>query len=452
LLPVTTPANAQTQQVTVTYNINANNRDAWSGNSHTGNLNKEVRINGYNSTNEPYEFVGNDSDAESAGLEFQVAIPQGATIQNAFITVKAGSFQNTSPTGGMKIHLYNIANAQPFVNGFFGDLVNHHPTYAQTISWNANTTWTHGSLQQTPDISSLVQAFVSRTDYASGNYIGFAITGGTVQSGKYYGWEDYFANGTPAKLTISYLASAGATPTKTPTPTATNRPTVTTTPSPTNGPSVTPTNKPTATQLPNPTAISTPTSVTVTYPITANDRDAGSLNSGGAAHEIRISGYGNGGTDTANYVSSDNEQESAAMEFSVNIPSGAKIRNAYITVKAGAYQNTSPTRAMSIYLYNTGNAAPFVNGLNGDLVQYQPTYSSTIMWPAGTSWSTGSDHQTPNLASFVQTFIDRPDYASGNYIGFVITEGTLEPNNYYGWQDSSSNGNGAILTVTYTKP
>src|SRR6266480_6352215 len=146
-------------------------------------------------------------------MKFQLAIPQGATIQNAFITVKAGSFQSTSPTGGMEIHLYNVANAQPFANGFFGDLVNHHPAYTQTIFWNANTTWTNGSMQQTPDISSLVRIFVNRADYAPGNYIGFAITGGTIQSGRYYGWEDYFANGTPAKLTVSYVANATPPPT-----------------------------------------------------------------------------------------------------------------------------------------------------------------------------------------------------------------------------------------------
>jgi hypothetical protein len=237
-LALITSVNAQPSTVTVEYTINANERDAWSGNGHTGNPNNEVRINGYNSTNEPYEFVGNDSDAESAGLEFQLAIPQGASIQDAFISVKAGSFQNTSPTGAMIIHLYNIANAQPFANGFFGDLVNHHPTYAQTVSWNANTTWANASVQQTPDISALVQTFVSRTDYVPNNYIGFAITGGTIQSGKYYGWEDYFANGTPAKLTVRYFSSAVATPTKAATSTSTAMPTTTTTPVPTNAPVV----------------------------------------------------------------------------------------------------------------------------------------------------------------------------------------------------------------------
>jgi len=471
LIASATPAKAKISAVTVEYTINANNRDAWSGDAHTGNAKNEVRINGYNSTNEPYEFVGNDSDTETAGLEFQIAIPQGSTIQNAFITVKAGSFQNTSPTGAMQIHLYNIANAQPFANGFFGNLINHHPTYAQTTSWNANATWATGSAQQTPDIALFVQTFVNRADYTPGNYIGFAITAGNIQAGRYYGWEDFFANGTPAKLTVSYAASAQSTPTTTLVPTATNRPTTTQTPAPTNAPAATPTNRPTATptsaptnapaatptnrptatQPPNSTPISTPASITLSFPISANDRDAMSLSSGSATQEVRISGYGNGSTDSANYVSSDNERESTAMEFNISIPPSAKITNAYITVRAGTYQNTSASGAMSIYLYNTANAAPFVNGLKGDLLQYQPTYSSIIGWPAGTSWTPGSAHQTPNLASFVQTFIARPDYTSGNYIGFVFTKGTLEQNRYYGWQDSSNAGNGAVLTVTYTK-
>jgi hypothetical protein len=232
-LALVASVDAQPSIVSVEYTINANERDAWSGNGHTGNPMNEVRINGYNSTNEPYEFVGNDSDAESAGLEFQIAIPQGASIQSAFISVKAGSFQNTSPTGAMIIHLYDIANAQPFANGFFGDLVNHHPTYAQTVAWPANTTWANGSIQQTPNIATLLQTFVNRTDYIPGNYVGFAVSGGTIQPGRYYGWEDYFANGTPAKLTISYLTSAVATPTRMPASTSTVLPTATRTPSPT---------------------------------------------------------------------------------------------------------------------------------------------------------------------------------------------------------------------------
>ncbi len=201
--PSASPTPTPVGPTTVTYAIDANNRDAWSGDAHSGNQNHEVRINGYNSTNEPYEFVGNDADAETSAMEFGITIPQGVTIQNAYLTVKAGSFQSTSSTGALEVHLYDTPNAQPFVNGFFGDLIGHHPTYGSTVLWPANTTWSNGALQNSSNLASLVQTFINRGDYVPGNYIGFVITKGTIEANKYYGWEDFFG-GNPAKLTVTY--------------------------------------------------------------------------------------------------------------------------------------------------------------------------------------------------------------------------------------------------------
>jgi hypothetical protein len=234
---------AQTTQITKTYTITSNDRDAMSLDAHSGNPNHEVRVNGYNNTNESYEFVGNDGDAESAGMQFSLDIPQNAVITNAYMTVKAGDFQDVSPTGGMQIHMYDIASAQPFVNGFLGDLLNHHPRYPQTVTWNANTPWVFNSLIQTSDVSSLVQTFVNRGDYVPGNYIGFVVTEGTIQNGKYYGWKDFFSGDTPASLTVTYQVDATptATPTTIPTDTPTSTPVPTFTPTSTPLPTATPT-------------------------------------------------------------------------------------------------------------------------------------------------------------------------------------------------------------------
>ncbi len=201
-------------------------------------------------------------------------------------------------------------------NGFFGDLVNHHPAYTQTIFWNANTTWTNGSMQQTPDISSLVRIFVNRADYAPGNYIGFAITGGTIQSGRYYGWEDYFANGTPAKLTVSYVANATPPPTSTLTPTPTNRPTVT----PTVGPTVTATATQTPTAPPTNTPISGSQQLTIQVASSSDDvNQDGSSNLTTAGNPMWL---GTGQSTSVSYT---------GLRFTgVRIPRNAIITNAYI--------------------------------------------------------------------------------------------------------------------------
>jgi hypothetical protein len=202
-VPTTTPTATPTP-ITTTFTVPEDNRDAWSGNGHNGSPNNEVRISGY-AANEPYIFTSNDSDDETGAMEFQVNIPQGATIQNAYFTVTAGPFENISPTGAMQINMYDVANASPFQNGNTGSLLNWHPTFTTTTSWPAITAWPNGSTQTSPDFANLVQHYVNKQDYTPGNYIGFAITKGTIGASRYYGWADY-TQGNPTKLTITYMS------------------------------------------------------------------------------------------------------------------------------------------------------------------------------------------------------------------------------------------------------
>jgi hypothetical protein len=263
---VAATATATPTPVTVVYTVPANDRDAWSGDAHTGNPNHEVRIDGYNSTDEPHEFVSNDGDAETGAMEFQLTIPPNSTITNAFFTITAGAFQSHSATGAMQINVYDVGNATAFTNGFNGDLLNHQTPWATTVSWPETGSWTNGQTYNSSDITTLVQHIVNKVDYASGNYIGFAITEGTIASGKYYGWLDYFG-GSPATLTVSYISSE--TPTPTPTATTTFTPTLTNTNTPTNTPTPIPptsTNTPTLTFTPTPTDTPTPTNTNTPTP------------------------------------------------------------------------------------------------------------------------------------------------------------------------------------------
>jgi hypothetical protein len=189
---------------------------------------------------------------------------------------------------------------------------------------------------------------------------------------------------------------------------------------------------------------------TLSYQVAADDRDATSLYVGQPTHEVRVSGYNSG--DRRDYVSADSEQESAAMEFAIDLPADATIQEAYLTVRAGPYSYPSPTGGMAIRLYDVADAGPFTNGLQGDLLNLYPTLPTTISWPAP-SWPSGSDQTSPNLAALVQAFIDRSDYAPGQHIGFVVSEGTIETNRYYGWADFAAGAATAPkLTVVYTDP
>jgi hypothetical protein len=184
------------------YSVSANNRDATS-------VVNEVRISGY-SPAEPYDFVGADNDQESSAAEFQVDVPDGATIDEARLIVVAGPVQNNSPTGALKIHLYNVDDAAPFQNGPFGDLVNHHPTYPIALDWAAGSSWVPGQTYESPDLAFLVHIWINRAGYSPGKHIGFVVTEGSIQTGRYYGWADFAAPEEAPKLRIRYTYATSA--------------------------------------------------------------------------------------------------------------------------------------------------------------------------------------------------------------------------------------------------
>ncbi len=192
------------QPILQTFLVPANNRDATS-------VINDVRISGY-SPSEPIDFAGNDAEQESGAMEFQINIPDGSDILEANLIVTAGPFQNASPTGAMAIRLYNIADALPFQNGPFGDLVNHHPTHPTTVAWPQGTNWPAGTDVESPDISTLMQLWLDLPAYSPGKHVGFVITKGTIQTGRYYGWADFAAPEDPPRLEVRYLPPATAAP------------------------------------------------------------------------------------------------------------------------------------------------------------------------------------------------------------------------------------------------
>lgn len=201
------------------------------------------------------------------------------------------------------------------------------------------------------------------------------------------------------------------------------------------------------------TSVGSPAPSNATIPVAANNRDATSVQVGapGSTHVVRISGYSV--AEPYDFCGSDSEAESGAMAFALNLPADATIHEAYLTVRAGSPNGPSSTGGIEIHMYDTASVAPFADGPLGDLLNHAPTYPATVLWPQDGSWPTGSDQTSPNIASMVQTFIDRPDYVPGNFIGFVVTEGTTQTGTYVGWHDFAA-GTGAQpkLQLVYTDP
>ncbi len=121
------------------------------------------------------------------GLRFaDLMIPQGATITGAYIQFTVDENKNGNPFN-VDIVAEDVDNAPTFTVAQY-DISSRYASHstASSVNWtlagDGSADWLNENdatpLQRTPDISSLVQAVVGRTGWASGNAMSFIMVGG----------------------------------------------------------------------------------------------------------------------------------------------------------------------------------------------------------------------------------------------------------------------------------
>jgi hypothetical protein len=136
----------------------------------------------------------------------------------------------------------------------------------------------------------------------------------------------------------------------------------------------------------------------------------------------------------------------ALFRFLLDIPKGSTITNAYLTLVG--------------YETRTDDFTAQINFLNSDDIPDFATASPCTVADGGTdvAWvmpdiTAGVAVNTPNIASLIQTFINRAGYNANNHIAIRIKRGDaalLEYHSFYQYYGSASYA--AILTVEYTVP
>lgn len=129
-------------------------------------------------------------------LRWAIDVPAGSTITKAHLWVRAYGDYGTSPT--IRMQLVDSDDCPGFSSNPYSWSVT-----AGYVDW-ATSTWTNGQWYQSPDIKTLVQAFVDRAGYGSGSYLGLR---GANPSGTDYkracSW-DFDDNTSGAVLDIHY--------------------------------------------------------------------------------------------------------------------------------------------------------------------------------------------------------------------------------------------------------
>ncbi|MBN2582733.1 MAG: PKD domain-containing protein [Planctomycetes bacterium] len=149
------------------------------------------------------------SSASTMGyLRWAIDIPAGATIDSAYLEVYVTSTYSTAST--VQMQLLDYDNCPAFSSNPYSWSVTGSPVSWTQSSWTANS-W-NSSATDSVDLKTIVQAFIDRGGYSSGNYLGLrgVWTSGALRYIR--AWDDSL---TPlhtygAKLVVTYT-SGGAT-------------------------------------------------------------------------------------------------------------------------------------------------------------------------------------------------------------------------------------------------
>ena len=105
-----------------------------------------------------------------------INIPQGAIITNAFI--KFTCKQTSTDVVNLLIQGQNSDNPETFMDNSWN--ISSRPLTSSGVNW-APQGWyvvdEAGASQRTPDLSSIIQEIVNRTEWVNGNSIAFVISG-----------------------------------------------------------------------------------------------------------------------------------------------------------------------------------------------------------------------------------------------------------------------------------
>ncbi len=147
-----------------TFSVTADDRDAMS-------INDETRTD-YHSEESPYlRFGHGDEEEYQTGLQFQLDVPYGSNITDAYMMFVSG---DTNPGGSFNVSVFieNDTDVQPFIEGTGN--ISSREYLAQSVSWEVGG-WSSSEIYESPDISDLIQEIVDNPGWSSGNFIGLAL-------------------------------------------------------------------------------------------------------------------------------------------------------------------------------------------------------------------------------------------------------------------------------------
>lgn len=122
-----------------------------------------------------WEGEPEDQNILTAGMRFRdIAVPQGAVIDSAFITVWSHEDKSTSDVAELTIYAEATDNAQTFTEDA---LIDARTSTDAQVNWTVAEEWKIWQPYRSPDLKTIVQEIVNREGWEIGNAIAFVILG-----------------------------------------------------------------------------------------------------------------------------------------------------------------------------------------------------------------------------------------------------------------------------------
>jgi hypothetical protein len=135
------------------------------------------------------------ADTRRTFMRFKIAIPDGATIDSAYVHFY--SYSDYSNASTMNVKATAEDNALSFTTNAYERSVG-----SASVSWNSGaSSWTTGTEYQTDDLKTLIQEWVDRTEYIPDAYVGLRFQYNSGGARELYGWGD---NTKLAHLVVNY--------------------------------------------------------------------------------------------------------------------------------------------------------------------------------------------------------------------------------------------------------
>lgn len=319
-------------------------------------------------------------------------IPQGANIDNASISFSAYGDSSGSAKFEIVGHLVDDA---PELTNTAADISNRLVTQQTSAVevWEPGD-WTNGQSYVTGDVSSVVQEIVNLSGWCGGNDLVLILKGTDGASRVAYSAEGEEAVGGGSDDTDAFTAPRIKVEYDN------------TLPSGANG------------------CYASEVSVRV-------DR--------GSDDAEEVGGSGSGDLDFDQTGSSRNDKIAVSFR-GINVPRNAVISSAYIDLSADRYN----TGAASATIYGVNDGTPAMGysaiGLGSGAL------TSGITWNFEDPWISNQTFTSPDIASIIQTLVNRTDWNSGNNMSFRLDpqSGYREAESYEGDNDQA-----AVLRISF---